>query len=143
MTQETQETQETPVWTWRFHSPEALRETGLEQYTEFLETRGTGRYDAEGTDESDGLLVTCAMRKRAEIDRCMERLEYPHLWRLLDLYYRQGMSCENHGWCVVARRLGLRGNPKSRWDKDTFDHLVTLAIGRLFRVHEDRYGRKS
>jgi hypothetical protein len=140
----TQTTEERLVsWSWRFTSPEAMREQGLEQYTEFLEGRRTSAYDAERGDEGDGKAETCAIRKRHEIDRCMDGLEYPFLYRLLDLYYRQGQSCEQHGWCEVAKKLGLRGDAKSRWDKDTFEVQVTLAIGRLFRVHEGRYGRKS
>lgn len=139
----TQTTEERPLtWSWRFTSPEVMREQGLEQYTAFLEGTGTSAYDAEHGDEGDGKAATYAMRKRAEIDRCMDSLEYPWFYRLLDLYYRQGMSCEQHGWCEVAKHLGLRGDAKSRWDKDTFEVQVALAIGRLFRVHEGRYGRR-
>jgi hypothetical protein len=133
-----------PVWSWHFGGENDLR-SGLEEYTAFLEAAGVGKYGAEigGADESDGKTHMCMARKRAEIDRCIEALPYPWFARLLDLYYRQGMSCENKGWCIVAKRLGLRGDPKSRWDRDTFERQVALAINRLWRTHEDRYQRRT
>lgn len=129
---------------WRFHGEGEVK-AALEEYTAFIEAPGVGKYGEFllGGDESDGSTHTCKMRIRAEIDACMDALQYPWFHRLLDLYYRRGLSCENKGWCIVAKRLGLRGNPASRWDRDTFETQVTLAISRLWRVHEDRYQRKS
>ena len=133
-----------PLWSWRFSSPDSLREDGLEQYTAFLNNAGISRYGEWIVgEEVDGQSHMCAARKRAEIDQCMAALEYPLLRTLLDLYYRRGASCEHRGWCEVARRLGLRGDPKSRWDRDTFDHLAALAVGRLYRVHERRWQAPS
>lgn len=136
-----------PNWSWRFawrfRGEEEMR-AGLEEYTAFLQSPGVGKYgELLGAGESDGNVHTCAARKRAELDQCIEQLTYPYFQRLLDLYYRHGLSCENRGWCLVAKRLGLRGDPKSRWDRDTLEGQLSLAIGRLWRVHENRYQRKS
>lgn len=128
-------------WVWRFSSAKDLRK-GLEQYTAHLDDTAMSHYgEWDGGGESGGTEHMCAMRIRAEIDRCLDDLEYPFFARLLDLYYRRGMSCENEGWCAVARRLGLRGNPDSRWDRETFEQLLDMAVSRLWRVHERRWER--
>lgn len=132
------------AWTWRFADEDALR-AGLEEYTAHLEAVKIGRYGKEliGGDESDGEQHMCKVRIRAEVDACLEQLQYPFFYRLLDTYYRRGWSCEHQGWCLAARTMGLRGDPKSRWDRDTFERCVDLGISRLWRVHEDRYRRRS
>lgn len=139
--------EDAPKWSWSFAwhfvSEDDMR-AGLEEYTAYLETPGVGKYGEDlGGEESDGKNYLCAARKRAELDQCIEELQYPYFARMIDLFYRRGMSCENKGWCVVARRLGLRGDPKSRWDHSTFEGELSLALGRLWRVHENRYRKHS
>lgn len=141
----TQEHTEESVFVWRFASESDLRR-GLEEYTAHLDDTVVTRYgERVGQDESDGGEHMCKVRIRHEIDHCMEELEqqYPFFHRLLDLYFRRGLSCEQHGWCIVARRLGLRGDPGSRWDRDTFERQVDLAVSRLWRVHHGRYQRRT
>lgn len=143
MTEERPATSES-VWTWRFTCIEALVEDGLEQYTAFLDDGRIGRYGEECPGgEVNEKLQMCSARKRYEIDRCMDALEYPFFVKLLDLYYRRGASTEHKGWCDVARLMGLRGDPKSRWDRSTFERQLELAVDRLWRAHEGRWERRS
>jgi hypothetical protein len=50
------------------------------------------------------------MRQRSTIDIAMEHIEdrYKTWWRVIDLYYRQGLSTEAQGWLVLMSRLGMR-----------------------------------
>ena len=108
-----------------------------------------------------------AMQRRSEIDACMEdlRRRYPHWWRLIDVYYRQGLSMEPRGWVVMAALLGVHkgkcpplkrcpASPRDNrtdldecerhrknhchWDRDTFERQVACAIRCLFDVHRVR-----
>lgn len=132
------------VWAWRFSCVEQMQQE-LEEYTAYLDYPMTAKYGEKvpGSDDGDGTSQMCKARVRAELDACIDALEYPWFYRILDLFYRQGASCEHDGWCLVAKVVGLRGNPKSRWDKDTFERQVDLALSRLWRVHEDRWKRTS
>lgn len=113
-----------------------------------------------------------AAQRRSEIDACMEdlRRRYPHWWRLLDVYYRRGLSMEPRGWVVMAALLGvhkgkcppLKRCPASpgdnrielgdcerhqknhcHWDRDTFERQVVCAIRCLFDIHRVRSERVS
>jgi hypothetical protein len=158
------------VWSWRFPSPKSLREDGLEQYTAFTDSIKVGKYgEFVIGDEVDGESHFCALRKRAEIDACMSEFRYVVLRDILDVYYRQGLSVEHRGWTEAARRVRVQGVRPRRCpgavrcrvadtrfelptcevgrgcltDYDTFEVQVSLAIERLWRVHEGRYQRKD
>jgi hypothetical protein len=111
-------------------------------------------------------------RIRSEIDASMEvlRRTFPHWYRLLDVYFRQGCSMEPRGWLVPAILLGVhkgrcpldvrcpvspgdnrpgrdecqRAAKKGcRWDRETFERQVTCAVARLYDAHKGRSGRTS
>jgi hypothetical protein len=159
-------------WTWsrawRFGSPESLREDGLEQVCAFLDGSLISRYGEflPGGDDGLGNSHLCAVRKRAEIDRCMELLKERRLHRLLDVYYRQGYSIEHRGWAKAARIVELPGMSLPRcpgpvrcqvpgddrmtlptcpagrhcqWDHDQFEATLKQAVIALWRVHQERW----
>jgi hypothetical protein len=135
------------VFRCHFHNERELR-AALEEYSLLQGAVGVQRYgDPEGdararaTDEEIPLdappgKLERIMAQNTEIDRRMEllRAKAPYWHRILDLYYREGLCGENKGWCLVAKRAGLAADPKSRWDHDTFDRQVEIAVGRLFYV---------
>jgi hypothetical protein len=186
---------EPSVWSWSFASPHELRKAleeytafqdgtllrryGHEGYRVAVDDRGNIVRDEQGepvlvTDpeplrdpETLAQLEMCLARKRSEIDHCMEVLQrrFPHWWRLLDIYYRRGLSLEPRGWLEPAVRLGFHrgkcpplmrcvvspGDNRSdledcqrhqkhhcHWDRDTFMRSVSLAIARLYDVHRER-----
>ena len=130
------------TWTWqrpwRFTSKRGLR-AGLEKYTAYLGTDISVHLGERTYGDEDGAAQLLAMRRRAEIDACLAELEYPFFRRLLEAYYCTGLADEKDGWCLAAKRMGLRGEKDSRWDKDTFERQVDLAIDRLWHVHQRRY----
>ena len=189
-----------PVWSWYFPHPMDLRRaleeytafqdgTLLRKYgsdgfrvavdghgnpilgaagEQILEADVAPRSDPESIAEAE----MHAAQRRSEIDTCMEELRrrYPHWWRLIDVYYRQGLSMEPRGWVVMAALLGvhkgkcppLKRCPASpgdnrtglgecerhrknhcHWDRDTFERQVACAIRCLFDVHRVRSERIS
>ena len=120
-----------------------------------------------GDPESAAEAEMHAAQRRSEIDACMDglRRRYPHWWRLIDVYYRQGLSMEPRGWVVMAALLGVHkgkcpplkrcpASPRDNrtdldecerhrknhchWDRDTFERQVACAIRCLFDVHRVR-----
>jgi hypothetical protein len=106
-------------------------------------------------------------QRRAEIDACLEaiRRPFPHWYKLLDTYYREGLSLEPRGWAIAAHALGahqvtcppLKRCPASpgepvqedrpdcrkadkicRADRARFEVLLAIAIARLFDAHRVR-----
>jgi hypothetical protein len=157
-----------PEWSWayawRFKTVEKLREEGLEQYTAFSDGIMVTRYGMLG-DEKDLQVWECVLRKRAEIDACLGQMKEVGQRRLLDVYYRRGLSVDHRGWMYTANLVRVQGvkpircpgNVRCRiaderrdlptcpagrhceWDHDTFESVLQQAVGRLWKVHQQRY----
>lgn len=133
------------VWRARFKNERELR-TALEEYSLIQGAVSVRRYGEPGEEvrrqSSDNEVPVDAppgkreriMAQNAEIDRRMEllRTKAPYWHRILDLLYREGLCCEHKGWCLVAARAGLHHDPKSHWDKDTFERQVEIAVNKLY-----------
>lgn len=188
------------VWTWDFSSPAELREAleeytafqdgtvlrryGHEGLRVAVDERGNPILGDDGqpvmlpdlepsrNPEELARVEMNMARRRSEIDQSMEilRHRFPHWWRLIDLYYRQGYSTEPRGWLLPAVVMGChkgkcpplvrcpvspgdnrRDLPECQrrqknhcyWDHDTFMRQVALAVARLFDAHRDRSQRTS
>lgn len=118
MTIRAQGTEEKPApHFWDFESLDELRAV-LSEYTAMLDGTLVRRYGQERTDagvppptpEEIAEYERCLRRKRSTIDIAMEQMEprYRTWHRVIDLYYRQGLSTESRGWIVLMARLGMR-----------------------------------
>lgn len=128
--------------------------------------------DPEIDPEKLAELEMCKARIRSEIDHSMEALrrQYPHLWGLIDVYYRHGLSLEPRGWLIPAIKYGIHqgrcpdgvrcpASPGDNredlseckrahkqhcfWDRDTFERQLTCAVRALFRAHKVRSRRTA
>ncbi len=127
---------------WKFHSVSELRKA-LQEYTAMIDlmlATKMGKPPAGGEDPNPDDMDTMyrIMAQNKEIDRRMLRLseEAPLFHRLLDVYYRHGMSCEAEGWRIAAKRCGLRCALRVRRGKDVsrpqFELVHDLAVSELF-----------
>ena len=132
------------MWAWRFGSVESLVEDGLEQYTGLAADTIVSHYGEQTGGEVDGESHLAAVRKRTEIDRCMEDLKCPYRRRILDLYYRHGKSCEHWGWVEVAREMKIAVNPKRMLrSEQIWDRELERAVWSLWRVHRKRWREEA
>jgi hypothetical protein len=95
---------------WTFANPGALRHA-LEEYTALLNESLVQQYgEKDGGDETDSSYERTIWRQRSAIDRGMDVLEEtrPTWYRLIDMYYRHGLSADQKGWLIPMTRLGLR-----------------------------------
>jgi hypothetical protein len=132
---------------WRPKKIEDLR-AALEDYTRYsgaMKIRKYGDPDelaAEGRSEQETAIddppgmYERILRQNSEIDRRMERLrvEAPHWYKVIDRYYRTGKCDEHNGWCEAAADIGLHHDPGSRWDQDTFNVQLDLAVKKLWHT---------
>jgi hypothetical protein len=101
---------------WDFGSMDELRRA-LTEYTALLDGTLVRRYaepepggPPPPTPEQVAEYERTVLRQRSTIDVAMEQMEpqYRMWYRVIDLYYRQGLSTEPQGWLVLMSRLGLR-----------------------------------
>ncbi len=101
----------------------------------------SGKPPADQSDLIDATTMDTVYRIMAqnrEIDARMVRLgaRAPLYARLLDTYYRKGLSCEAEGWRIVAKRCGLPSEIKVHRGRDVtrpqFDLVLDLALSTLF-----------
>ncbi len=102
---------------WEFDDIKALRRA-LGEYTALLDGVLLRKYgkeegeegEAKATPEQVEKFENTVRRQRSTIDIAMEQIEgrYKTWWRVVDLYYRQGLSTEAQGWQVLMNRLGMR-----------------------------------
>lgn len=137
--------QQVTVWRWKFHSVAELRKA-LEEYTAIMDTQlvpSIGREPGDGADPDPARMDTAyrVMAQNREIDRHMLRLEVsaPLYHRLLDTYYRHGLSVEAQGWRLAARRCGLPAELKVARGREVnrpqFEVVLDLALTALFHAH--------
>ncbi|MBN1319624.1 MAG: hypothetical protein JXA87_02180 [Thermoleophilia bacterium] len=126
---------------WEFTSIGELRQV-LTEYTAMLDGTLIRRYGQErfhtggrpATPEEIAEYERCLMRKRSTIDIAMEQMEsvYRTWHRVIDLYYRQGLSTESRGWLVLMARLGLRNRRKCpALVRCTVPQIAELEQGRM------------
>ena len=125
---------------WEFGSLAELARA-LGEYTALLDGTLVRRYGEERivggepppTPEEIAEYEDSVRRCRSTIDIAMEQMEphYPTWHRVIDLYYRWGLSCEPRGWLLVMRRLGLRTRKCPPAVRCTIPAVAELEQGRL------------
>jgi hypothetical protein len=169
------------TWTWaypwrfrRWTDPDGRRHDelaeALDTYTTYQDGVKIGRYGELVGGEQDLQTWEMVLRKRKEIDLCLDALSEVGLRNLLHVYYRCGFRDYHRGWmsaAVVVRvqgvkpklcpggsiRCRLSGEPMDREScqigqdcehlREMFDAQVRRATERLWRVHRKRYEGES
>ncbi len=125
---------------WQFEDMDELRRA-LSRYTALLDgvllrrygkEEHAGRGEEQPSPEELQEYERAILRQRSTIDIAMEQMEpqYPTWHRVIDLYYRQGLSTEQQGWLLVMLRLGLR--------KKKCPPLVRCALDRGDEFEDNR-----
>jgi hypothetical protein len=137
------------VWRKHFRSLEELTED-LEEYGIWRSAQRVATYgertggeddlpeDAQELVEVPSSKTERIMQAMSEIDLRMDvlRVEAWHWYRIIDTYYRSGLSVQRDGWMAAAEYCGLHhsSNSKGGVDRRCFFEELEVAVKKLWHT---------